>query len=134
MRALRASGPADRATLIRRVTYDLIGLPPSEEEVAAFINDERPGAFERVVDRLLESPHYGERWGRHWLDVARYADTKGYVRLAEERRFQFAYTYRDYVIRAFNEDMPFDRFIVEQLAADLLPPARITTRSPRWAS
>ena len=103
------------------MTFDLVGLPPGEDEVTAFTADDRPGAVERLVDRLLESPHYGERWGRHWLDVARYADTKGYVRLAEERRFHFAYAYRDYVIRAFNEDLPFDRFIVEQLAADLLP-------------
>jgi hypothetical protein len=115
------SGGADRATLIRRATYDLIGLPPSEEETAAFVDDPSPGAFARLVDRLLESPHYGERWGRYWLDVARYAETKGYVRLQEERRFYCAFRYRDYVIRAFNEDLPYDRFIVEQLAADQLP-------------
>ncbi len=113
--------PADRATLIRRATYDLIGLPPREEEVAAFVSDPAPDAFDRVVDRLLDSPHYGQRWGRYWLDVARYADTKGYVRLQEERRFHYAYTYRDYVVRAFNQDLPYDRFLVEQLAADQLP-------------
>jgi hypothetical protein len=112
--------PADRVTLIRRATFDLVGLPPSEEEIAAFVADPAPDAFARVVDRLLDSPHYGERWGRYWLDVARYADTKGYVRLAEERRFLFAFTYRDYVVRAFNEDLPYDRFVVEQLAADQL--------------
>ncbi len=113
--------PADRVTLLRRATFDLVGLPPDEAQIAAFANDPAPDAFAKAVDRLLESPHYGERWGRHWLDVARYADTKGYVRLAEERRFHYAFTYRDYVIRAFNDDLPFDRFIVEQLAADQLP-------------
>jgi mono/diheme cytochrome c family protein len=112
---------ADRATLIRRATFDLVGLPPSEEEIASFVDDPAPDAFARVVDRLLESPPYGERWGRYWLDVARYAETKGYVRLAEERRFPYAFSYRDYVVRSFNEDLPFDRFIVEQLAADQLP-------------
>lgn len=114
--------PADRTTLIRRATFDLVGLPPSDEEIASFESDPAPDAFARVVDRLLDSPHYGERWGRYWLDVARYAETKGYVRLAEERRFPYAFSYRDYVVRAFNEDLPFDRFIVEQLAADQLPP------------
>ncbi len=113
--------PADRTTLIRRATFDLIGLPPSDEEIATFVDDPAPDAFARVVDRLLDSPHYGERWGRYWLDVARYAETKGYVRLAEERRFPYAFSYRDYVVRSFNEDLPFDRFVVEQLAADELP-------------
>ncbi|MBI3837001.1 MAG: PSD1 domain-containing protein [Planctomycetia bacterium] len=112
--------PADRATLVRRASFDLIGLPPEADEVAAFVNDPAPDAFVKVVDRLLGSPHYGERWGRYWLDVARYADTKGYVRLSEERRFHYAFTYRDYVIRAFNEDLPFDQFVVQQLAADQL--------------
>ena len=115
------SEPADRATLACRASFDLIGLPPSEEEIAALVNDPAEDAFARFVDRLLDSPHYGERWGRYWLDVARYADTKGYVRLQEERQFAYAFTYREYVIRAFNEDLPFDRFIVEQLAADQLP-------------
>jgi hypothetical protein len=117
------SEPADRVTLIRRATFDLIGLPPSKSEVDAFVGDpaDDAQAFARVVDRLLDSPLYGQRWGRYWLDVARYADTKGYVRLKEERRFHHAYTYRDWVIRAFNTDMPYDRFVVEQLAADLLP-------------
>ena len=85
--------------------------------------DASPDAFERVVDRLLASPHYGERWGRHWLDVARYADTKGYV-FVEDANFPWSYTYRDYVIRAFNEDMPFDQFVVQQLAADRLAARR----------
>jgi hypothetical protein len=110
---------ADKRTLIRRAFFDVTGLPPSPEEVEAFARSEDPEAFVRVVDQLLDSPHYGEKWGRHWLDVARYADTKGYV-FEEERRYPYSYTYRDYVIRAFNEDLPFDRFLVEQLAADLL--------------
>ena len=111
---------ADKRTLIRRASFDLLGLPPKPEAVDEFIADKSPQAFDRLVDRLLDSPHYGERWGRYWLDIARYADTKGYV-FEEERRYAFAYTYRDYVIRAFNEDLPFDRFLTEQLAADLLP-------------
>lgn len=111
---------ADRRTLLRRATFDLIGLPPTIEEVTAFENDNSPDSFAKVIDRLLASPHYGERWGRHWLDVARYADTKGYV-FTEERKYPYSYTYRDYVIRAFNNDLPFDRFILEQLAADQLP-------------
>ncbi|MCZ6796206.1 MAG: PSD1 and planctomycete cytochrome C domain-containing protein [Planctomycetota bacterium] len=116
---LRPSPPAERRTLIRRAFLDLIGLPPTYDEVESFVNDPSPGAFAAVVDRLLARPEYGERWGRHWLDVARYADTKGYVD-AGERRYPFAFTYRDYVIRAFAGDLPFDRFILEQLAADRL--------------
>jgi hypothetical protein len=112
---------ADRRTLIRRATLDLTGLPPAPKEVEAFVNDPSPGAWEKVIDRLLASPRYGERWGRHWLDVARYADTKGYV-FEEERRYPFAYTYRDYVIRAFNDDLPYNQFITQQIAADKLPP------------
>ncbi len=102
--------PADKRTLIRRATYDLIGLPPTPAEVAAFIADESSDAFAKVVDRLLASPHYGERWGRHWLDVARYASTDS----------PYAFTYRDYVIRAFNDDLPYDEFLRQQLAADQL--------------
>ncbi len=116
---LEPSPPADRRTLIRRATFDLIGLPPTPAEVDAFLADESPEAFAKVVDRLLASPRYGERWGRHWLDVARYADTKGYVFNAE-KRYPYSYTYRDYVIRSFNEDKPYDRFVVEQIAADRL--------------
>ena len=119
---LSPTRPADRRTLIRRVSYDLIGLPPTPEEVEAFVNDKKPDAYARLVDRLLASPHYGERWGRHWLDVARYADTKGYLAGGEERRYAFSYTYRDYVICAFNEDKPYDQFLIEQMAADRLPP------------
>ena len=101
---------ADKRTLIRRATYDLTGLPPTPEEVAAFIADDSPDAFATVVDRLLGSPRYGERWGRHWLDIARFATSDG----------PFAFTYRDYVIRAFNEDLPFDEFVIQQIAADQL--------------
>ena len=116
---LTPSAAVDRRTLLRRMTFDLTGLPPTFAEVRAFENDRSPAAVEKVVDRLLASPHYGERWGRHWLDVARYSDTKGYV-FTEERRYPFSYTYRDYVIDAFNDDLPFNRFVLEQLAADQL--------------
>ncbi len=117
--ALTLAPRADRRTLIRRATFDLLGLPPTPDEVAEFAVDLAPDAFERLVDRLLASPKYGERWGRHWLDVARYADTKGYV-FFEEKSYPWAYTYRDYVIRSLNEDKPYDQFVVEQLAADVL--------------
>jgi hypothetical protein len=119
-KGLAPAPPADRRTLLRRASFDLTGLPPTPEEIAAFEADPSPDAFDKVVKRLLASPRYGERWGRHWLDVARYADTKGYV-FTEERRYPYSYTYRDYVIRAFNDDLPYDRFILEQLAADRLP-------------
>jgi mono/diheme cytochrome c family protein len=118
-KGIKPSSRADKRMLIRRATYDLIGLPPTAEEVDAFAADDSPDAFGKIVDRLLASPHYGERWGRYWLDIARYADTKGYV-FEEERRYPFAYTYRDYVIRALNEDLPYDQFIVQQIAADQL--------------
>ncbi len=124
LQKLRAQGlsPAPRAareTLLRRVTFDLIGLPPTPEELAAFLADDSADAYARLVDRLLASPHFGERWGRHWLDVARYADNKGYV-FFEDAKFPWAYAYRDYVVRAFNDDLPYDRFVREQLAADQL--------------
>ncbi len=116
---------ADKRTLIRRATFDLIGLPPTPDEVEAFINDTAPDAFAKVVDRLLASPHYGERWGRHWLDVARYSDTKGMVRRnREDPRSPYAWTYRDYVIKSFNDDKPYNIFVIEQLAADKLPATR----------
>jgi len=118
-KGMTPSRQADKRTLIRRAAYDLTGLPPAAQDVEDFLADTSPEAFARVVDRLLSSPRYGERWARHWLDVARYADTKGYV-FEEERRYAYAYTYRDYVIRAFNDDLPFNRFIIEQLAADQL--------------
>jgi hypothetical protein len=111
--------PADRRTLIRRAYFDLIGLPPTAEEIEAFERDTDPQAWEKLIDRLLASPHFGERWARYWLDLARYADTKGYL-FQEDRNYPYAYTYRDYVIRSFNEDKPYDRFIIEQLAADQL--------------
>src|SRR5207249_1213990 len=108
---LSLSPPADKRTLIRRATFDLTGLPPKPEQVDAFLADQSPDAFARVVDRLLGAPQYGERWGRHWLDVARFADTKGYVYGdREETRFIHSAAYRDWVIRAFNQDMPYDRF------------------------
>jgi Protein of unknown function (DUF1553)/Protein of unknown function (DUF1549)/Planctomycete cytochrome C len=118
---LSMSPPADRRTLLRRVSIDLVGVPPTWEETEAFVRDNSPEAFAKVVDRLLGSPRYGERWGRHWLDVARYADTKdGVLMFGDDRVRPYAYTYRDYVIRAFNEDLPYDRFVHEQLAADQL--------------
>jgi hypothetical protein len=118
---MKPAPPASRETLIRRATYDLIGLPPTPEEVADFVNDPSPNAWEKVVDRLLASPHYGERWGRYWLDTARYSDTTGNEDKKGEYRYPFAWTYRDYVINAFNENKPYDQFIKEQLAADLMP-------------
>jgi hypothetical protein len=111
---------ADRASLIRRAYYDLVGLPPMPWEVQAFVDDKSPNAWEKVIDRLLASPHYGERWGRYWLDVARYSDTKGEAQKKDSPLYVDAWTYRDYVIDAFNKDKPYDRFIVEQLAADKL--------------
>lgn len=114
------SREADRATLIRRLSFDLIGLPPTIEEVDAFLNDASGSAYENLVDRLLSSPHFGEQWGRHWLDLARYADSDGYEKDAIRPT---AYFYRDWVIRAINADMPFNRFTIEQLAGDLLPDA-----------
>jgi len=119
---LKPAPIADRRTLIRRLSYDLTGLPPTPEEVEAFSKDKRKDAVAQLVDRLLASPRYGERWGRYWLDVARYADTKGYLAGGEERRFPFSHTYRDYVVKAFNDDLPYDQFIIEQIAADRQPP------------
>jgi hypothetical protein len=113
------SEEATRHVLIRRATFDLLGLPPTPAEVAAFVQDDSPQAFDKLVDRLLASPRYGERWARHWLDVARYADNKGYV-FFEDKKYPWAYTYRDYVIRAWNDDLPYDQFVREQLAADQL--------------
>lgn len=109
--------PADKRTLLRRVTFNLIGLPPTQEEIKSFLNDDSPNAYEKVIDRLLASPHYGERWGRHWLDVVRYADSNG---LDENIGFPNAYKYRDYVINSMNQDKPYDQFITEQLAGDLM--------------
>ncbi len=114
---LALSESADRYEFIRRATFDLCGVPPTYEQLQEFEADRAPDAAERLVDRLLASPLYGQRWGRHWLDVARYADSKGYVFTAEPR-YPYSYTYRDYVVDAFNSDLPFDRFVTEQLAAD----------------
>jgi len=119
---LAPSTEADRRTLIRRATYDLTGLPPTPEEVDAFVADDSSDAYERLVDRLLSSPRYGEHWGRHWLDVARYSDTKGYVYAREERFFVHSSVYRDWVVEAFNADLPYDRFVTLQLAADQVAP------------
>jgi mono/diheme cytochrome c family protein len=118
-KGLKPSPEADRRTLIRRAFLDLIGLPPSPEEVAAFVADSKPGAWDRLIDRLLASPHYGERWARHWLDLVRFADSGGF-----ERDFDWpnAWRYRDYVAQAFNSDKPYDRFIREQLAGDEYAP------------
>ncbi len=118
-RGLSLSAPLPRWQWIRRATFDLIGLPPTWEEVRAFVEDTSQDAQEKVIDRLLSSPRYGERWGRHWLDLARYADTHGGSAIGFTK-FPFSYTYRDYVIRAFNTDLPYNRFVTEQLAADQL--------------
>lgn len=110
---------ADKRTLLRRLTMDLIGLPPTASEISSFEIDQSPDAYEKLVDRLLASPRYGERWGRHWLDIARYADNKGYV-FFEDKNYPWAWTYRDYVINSFNNDLPYNQFIIEQIAADQL--------------
>jgi hypothetical protein len=114
---LKPNKEADRYTLIRRVSLDLIGIPPTPEEVDAFVKDTSPNAYEKAVDRLLTSPHFGERWARKWLDLARYADTNGY----EKDRPRSVWPYRDWVIHALNQDMPFDQFTIQQLAGDMLP-------------
>lgn len=119
---LTFSPEASREVLIRRAAFDLLGIPPTPDEVAAFVNDPSPGAYEKVIDRLLDSPHYGERWGRHWLDAAGYADSEGYT--DDDPLRPDAWMYRDYVIRALNDDKPWDKFILEQLAGDEL--ARVT--------
>ena len=116
---LKPAPEAAKLTLLRRATFDLTGLPPTEDEIADFLADTSPKAFDRVVDRLLDSPRYGERWGRHWLDVARYADSTGND---EDHRYPYAWRYRDYVIDAFNRDLPFNQFVREQIAGDLVPP------------
>jgi hypothetical protein len=121
---LAPSAEADRATLIRRVSLDLTGLPPTPQEVDAFVADTSADAYEKLVDRLLRSPQYGERWARPWLDLARYADTNGY----EKDRPRSIWPYRDWVIRALNEDMPFDQFSIEQIAGDMLPNATLDQR------
>ncbi len=114
---LKPSPEADKITLLRRLSLDLIGLPPTIAEVDAFLADKSPDAYEKQVERLLASPHYGERWGRHWLDAARYADSDGF----EKDKPRFIWSYRDWVIKAFNRDLPYDQFIIEQIAGDQLP-------------
>ncbi len=116
---LTMSPEADRRTLIRRLTFDLLGLPPTPEEVEAFVNDRDPKAYDKLIERLLDSPHYGERWARHWLDIAHYADTHGFER---DQRRDNAWRYRDWVIRAFNGDLPYDQFLRDQIAGDVLRP------------
>jgi mono/diheme cytochrome c family protein len=117
-KGLHPVGPADKRALIRRVSFDLTGLPPTPEDVEAFLADGSEEAYEKVVDRLLASPHYGERWGRHWLDVARYGEDQAHT--FEARLYPYGYRYRDWVVNALNQDMPYDRFITEQIAGDLL--------------
>jgi len=123
---IQPSAEADRVTLLRRLSLDLIGLPPTPEQVKAFLADRRKDAFERVVDGLLASSHFGERWGRHWLDLARYADSSGYQ---IDRPRPSAWLYRDWVIDAFNRDLPYDQFTIEQLAGDLLPSATLEQKT-----
>ena len=119
---LHPSAEADRSTLIRRLSYDLLGLPPESDEVEQFVNDVRPDAYEQLVDRMLASPRYGERWGRHWLDVVHYGETHGYDK---DKMRPHAWPYRDYVIRSFNADKPYTRFIHEQVAGDVLFPGSV---------
>jgi Protein of unknown function (DUF1553)/Protein of unknown function (DUF1549)/Planctomycete cytochrome C len=120
-KGLKPAGAADKRILIRRITFDLIGLPPKPGEVETFVVDSSTDAYEKLVERVLASPHYGERWGRHWLDLVRYAETSGHE---FDYNIPFAYRYRDYVIRAFNADVPYNQFVVEHLAGDLLPDPR----------
>ena len=125
---------ADRRTLIRRATFDLHGVPPTPQEVKVFESDSTKDAWPRLIDRLLASPRYGERWARHWLDVARYSDTKGYVRLKDNPLYPAAWTYRDYVIDSFNADLPYNQFVLEQLAADQLPAGQLSPVHPGTAN
>ena len=118
-KGLKPAPPADKRTLLRRAYFDLIGLPPTPEQVERFLEDSSPDAFERVVEELLASPQYGERWARHWLDVVRYADSTGFE---ADLPYLNAWRYRDYVIKSFNDDKPYDRFVQEQIAADELWP------------
>jgi uncharacterized small protein (DUF1192 family) len=118
-KGLAPAPPADRPTFIRRATFDLLGLPPAPEEIDAYVNDSSPNADERLIDRLLASPHYGERWGRHWLDVVRFGESDGFE---NDKLRDHAWRYRDYVINSFNEDKPYNRFVLEQLAGDVLEP------------
>src|SRR5215510_5354837 len=122
---IKPSPEADPRTLIRRLSLDLLGLPPTPAQVEALLNNRRADAYERLVDAMLASPHFGERWGRHWLDLARYADSEGYQ---VDRERPYAYVYRNWVIDSLNRDQPFDQFTVEQLAGDLLPNGTVAQR------
>jgi hypothetical protein len=128
---LQPAVPADKRTLIRRVTFDLTGLPPTPKEVEDFLADQSPAAFSKVVERLLASPHYGERWARHWLDLVRYAETNGHE--FDNDKID-AWRYRDYVIRAFNQDVPYNQFVKEHIAGDLLPEKRLSLDRAYWES
>ena len=128
---LEPAAPADKRTLIRRVTFDLTGLPPTPQEVEDFLADQSTEAFSKVVERLLASPHYGERWGRHWLDLVRYAETNGHE--FDNDKID-AWRYRDYVIRAFNQDVPYNQFVKEHIAGDLLPEKRLSLDRTFWES
>ena len=128
---LRMADRASRETLARRLHFNLTGLPASYDDVTAFVEDPSSNAYERLIDRLIASPRYGERWARHWLDVARYADNKGYV-FEEERRYPYAYTYRDWVAQAFNHDLPYDQFLIHQIAGDQV--AKATGNSQAYAA
>lgn len=131
-KGLQPAKPADKRTLIRRVSYDITGLPPTPEEVQAFLSDNSTSAYPKLVDRLLQSPRYGERWGRHWLDVARYADSNG---LDENLVYKNAFRYRDYIVAAFNADKPYNEFVQEQLAGDLLAPTGdLKKQFERWTA
>ncbi len=122
-RGLGLGPPADKRTLLRRISFDLIGIPPSPGEIREFLNDQSPDAFAKIVDRFLDSPRYGERWGRHWLDVVRYADARDLIQLPADSDFREAWRYRDWVVKAFNQDLPYDKFIELQIAGDLMQPA-----------
>ena len=124
-KGITPSARASRSTLIRRVYLDLLGLLPSAQEVEEYLNDQRIDAYQQMVDRALKSPHYGERWGRHWLDLARYADSDGYEK---DRARPHAWRYRDWVINSLNADMPFDQFTIAQIAGDMLPEASVSDR------
>src|SRR5207248_3210829 len=119
---------ADKRTLIRRAYFDLIGLPPTTEEVQAFVDDPSANAFEKIVDHLLASPHYGERWARYWLDIARYSDDR--LDSEVDAPYPNAFRYRDWVIQALNDDMPYDLFVKAQIAGDLLDPAKVNQYAP----
>ncbi len=130
-KGLQPATPADKRTLLRRLSFDLIGLPPAPDEIERFLRDKSSAAYDKVVERLLASPHYGERWARHWLDLVRYGETSGHEFDPDKAD---AWRYRDYVIRAFNQDLPYDRFVKEHIAGDLLPQQRLTPDGTHWDS